>query len=149
MSQEPPQPPPGSPARGPDDDGWPFSGVTPDWVDDEEWARMCAAPRDGDEPPPDPVQAFYDDPDSGPPPDWEQEPWETLTARAEADAAQYAGLMARLVAEGLEGCAHVRGAPPVPGIPEGPAAGFGQGRPLDAAEPGRGSGWPPASTGNC
>jgi hypothetical protein len=43
--------------------------------------------------------------------------------------------MARLVAEGLEGCAHVRGAPPVPGIPEGPAAGFGQGRPLDAAAP--------------
>ena len=44
-------------------------------------------------------------------------------------------MRARLIAAGLEGDAHRRGAPPRPGIPAGPAAGFGQGCPLDALAP--------------
>ena len=43
--------------------------------------------------------------------------------------------MARLIAAGLDGCAHHRGAPPVAGVFSGPAAGFGQGLCLDAALP--------------
>ena len=56
------------------------------------------------------------------------------TARARA-AAEEAALRARLIAAGLDGDAHRRGAPPRPGIPAGPAAGFGQGCPLDALAP--------------
>ena len=44
-------------------------------------------------------------------------------------------MRARLIAAGLDGDAHRRGAPPRPGIPMGPAAGFGQGQPLDALAP--------------
>jgi hypothetical protein len=45
-------------------------------------------------------------------------------------------VMRRLVAAGMgDGFAHQAGAPPVPGVASGPAAGFGQGRCLDAALP--------------
>ena len=135
MDREPSQPPWGDPAtHGSDDLGWSPHIVTPDWVDAEEWEWMCAVLGD-DQEPPDPVQAFYEDPDCGPPPDGEQESWETLTARAEAEGAEYEELIARLAAAGYSESAHVRGDPPVPGSPEGSAAGFGQGRPLDIAAP--------------
>jgi hypothetical protein len=124
------------PARDPDDPLW---GAALDWIDDAEWQRLCAdrAARgdDGDEEPVDPVEAFYDDPDSGPPPDWEQPSLEELTAQAEADGAEDAALMARLVAAGVDGYAHDRSSPPRPGVAAGPAAGFGQGCPLDAGAP--------------
>ncbi len=129
------EPSPGRPgASGPDDPGWPLRGVTPDWVDDAEWARMCAVR--GQEPePPDLDEEFYADPDHGAPGVWEELAPEAVTARAEA-AAEEAALRARLIAAGLDGDAHRRGAPPRPGIPVGPAAGFGQGCPLDALAPG-------------
>ena len=57
-----------------------------------------------------------------------------LAARAEA-AAEEEARRARLIAAGLDGDAHRRGDPPRPGIPAGPAAGFGQGQPLDALAP--------------
>ena len=61
------EPSPGRPgASGPDDPGWPLRGVTPDWVDEAEWARMCAGR--GEEPePPDLDEEFYADPDHGAP----------------------------------------------------------------------------------
>ena len=138
MDREPPQPPHGSPTPGsPDDPDDGFRGGTPDWIDGAEWQRMCAerAARDDDEEPPDPDEEFYSDPDSAPPPGWEQVPLEAITVQAEADAAEHAALMARLMAAGLDGYAHSRGKPPVPGIVTGPAAGFGQGCPLDDAAP--------------
>ena len=114
--------------------GWPLCGVTPDWADEAEWARMCAAR--GDEPePPDPEEEFYADPDHGAPGEWEELAAEVLAVRAQAAAGQEAR-RARLIAAGLDGDAHRRGAPPRPGIPAGPAAGFGQGCPLDALAPG-------------
>ncbi len=161
MDREPPQPPPGPPDPGPPDPGppdpgspdpgspdpgspdpagsggagpegpgWPLRGVTPDWADDAEWERMCAA--GGDEPgPPDPDEEFFTDPDHGAPAEWQYVPAETAAARAR----EYAALRARLIAAGLDGAAHRRGDPPVPGIAAGPAAEFGQGCPLDAAAP--------------
>ncbi len=65
---------------------------------------------------------------------WEELPPEAAAARAQA-AAEEAALRARLIAAGLDGDGHRRGAPPRPGIPTGPAAGFGQGCPLDALAP--------------
>ncbi len=61
------EPSPGRPgAPGPEGPGWPLRGVTPDWVDEAEWARMCAG--SGEEPePPDPEEEFYADPDHGAP----------------------------------------------------------------------------------
>jgi hypothetical protein len=71
------------------------------------------------------------DAEEGPPAD----PAEVITAQAQADGAEHAALMARLIAAGLDGYAHRRGAPPVPGVFSGPAAVFGQGMCLDAAVP--------------
>src|ERR1700721_2000125 len=102
----------------------PSPGGTADWVDEAQWLRMCAVLGEEGEPP-DPMQALYDDPGSGAPPDWEQEPFDVLDARAEAAGAEYAARMRRLAAAGLDGWAHVRGEPPVPGPVTGPAAGFG------------------------
>jgi hypothetical protein len=139
---ESPQPPPGSPSprtpstpgSGGPDEGGPSSPLgMPSWVDEAGWARTFAGVC-GEGEPEDPVSAFYDDPDVGPPLD-DQELWEVLTARAEKDGAEYQALIARLAAAGQSESAHVKGEGPVPGIPEGPAAGFGQGRPLDAAAP--------------
>ena len=125
------EPSPGSPgASGSEGPGWPLRGVTPDWADEAEWARMCAAR--GEEPePPDPDEEFHADPDHGPAAEWEDVPAEVLAARAAEEAA----LRARLIAAGLDGDGHRRGYPPRPGIPAGPAAGFGQGCPLDALAP--------------
>jgi hypothetical protein len=128
------QPLPGDPAAGgPDDPGVACIGL-PSWVDEAGWAQRFGDLCEEGEPE-DPVTAFYDDPDVGPPPDSEQESWEMLTARAARDGAEYQALIARLAAAGHSESAHVKGGPPVPGSPEGPAAGFGQGRPLDAAAP--------------
>ena len=133
MDREPSQPSPGGDGcdgSGSDDLGWPLCGVTPDLVDEAEWARMCAGL--GEEPePPDLEEEFYADPDHGAPGQWEELPPEVLAARAAEEEAR----RARLIAAGLEGDAHRRGAPPRPGIPAGPAAGFGQGQPLDALAP--------------
>jgi hypothetical protein len=112
-------------------------GLAPDgldWVDEAEWQRICAVLGEGEEPP-DPMRDMYDDPDSGAPPDWEQEPLAVLDARAEAEGAEHAARMTRLVAAGLAGWAHDEGGAPVPGPVTGLAAGFGQGRPLDDAVP--------------
>ena len=131
MDREPSPPRPG--ASGPEGPGWPLRGVTPDWVDDGEWARMCAGL--GEEPePPDLEEEFYADPDHGAPGVWQELPPEAAAARAQAAAEQEAR-RARLIAAGLDGDAHRRGDPPRPGIPAGPAAGFGQGQPLDALAP--------------
>jgi hypothetical protein len=119
-----PQPPPGGPvpahlgggsACDPDD---PMGGAAPDWMDAAEWAWLCAdraVHGSGDEEPVDPVEALYADPDCGPPPEWEQLSPQEFTARAEADGAEDAALMARLLAAGLDGYAHDRSAPPRPG----------------------------------
>ena len=82
------------------------------------------------------------DPDHGAPGQWEEVPAEVLAARAQAAAEQEAR-RARLIAAGLDGDGHRRGEPPRPGIPAGPAAGFGQGCPLDALAPSTSCrGWP-------
>ena len=106
----------------PDSDG--PGQVTPDWMDEAEWTRYCAA---GDEDPPGEDEELYSDPQDG--------SLEVITAQAQADGAEHAALMARLIAAGLDGYAHRRGAAPVPGVFSGPAAGFGQGMCLDAAVP--------------
>ena len=105
------------------DSDWP-GRVTPDWMDEADWQRYCA---EGDEDPPGEEEELYADPQDG--------PLEAITAQAEADGAEHAALMARLIAAGLDGYAHRRGDPPVPGVFSGPAAGFGQGMSLDAAVP--------------
>jgi len=134
VDPEPPLPLPGEAAPdGPDDPGVAGIGL-PSWVDEAGWARRFGGLYEEREPE-DPVTAFYDDPDVGPPPDSEQESWELLTARAKQDGAEYEELIARLAAAGVSESAHVAGEGPVPGSPQGPAAGFGQGRPLDAAAP--------------
>ena len=118
------------PASGParDDDPVPDPAgpgrVTPDWMDEAEWQRYCAT---GDDDPPGEDEELYLDPVDG--------PLSAITAQAQADAAEHESLMARLIAAGLDGYAHRRGAPPVPGVFSGPAAGFGQGLCLDAALP--------------
>ncbi len=119
----------GGPACGPgrDEDpdpdlDWP-GRVTPDWMDEAEWKRYCASGDDDAQ--------VYLEPEDGLPAD----PPEVTTAQAQADGAEHAALMARLIAAGLDGYAHRRGAPPVPGAFSGPAAGFGQGMCLDAAVP--------------
>jgi len=135
VDPESPQPPPGDAAYSGSDGPGVSAGIgLPWWVDEAEWVRQNGD-RCEEREPEDPVSAFYDDPDVGPPPDNEQESWEILTARAERDGAEYQELIARLAAAGQSESAHVKGDPPVPGIPEGPAAGFGQGRPLDLAAP--------------
>jgi hypothetical protein len=114
------------PASGPAPDEDPVPGsdgpgrVTPDWMDEAGWKRYCAA---GDEDPPGEAEEDY--------PDLEDD----LTEQAQTDGAEHAALMARLIAAGLDGYAHRRGAPPVPGVFSGPAAGFGQDLCLDAALP--------------
>ena len=111
-----------------DDDPQPdpdaFGRVAPDWMDEADWRRYCAA---GDEDPPGVDEELYLDPADG--------PLAVITEQARADEAEHAALMARLIAAGLDGYAHRRGAPPVPGEFSGPAAGFGQGLCLDAALP--------------
>ena len=129
MNGEPPDSPstrPVSGASGSDDLGWPLRGVTPDWADEAEWARMCAGL--GEEPePPDLEEEFYADPDHGAPGQWEELPPEVLAARA-GGGGSAAGAADRGGAGG--GCAPPRRAAPAgdPGGPgrrvrAGPAAG--------------------------
>src|SRR6202453_1862462 len=123
---EPPQPPPGRPADD-RDGGQPV--VAPDWMDDEEWARICDQIADRDDGPPDGEESGAD------PEDWYAEPVAEVTAEAEADGAEDAAIMARMVAAGLGGWAHHRGDPRHPGVKDGPAGGVGQGEPWDNAAP--------------
>jgi hypothetical protein len=134
MAQDP------APAAGQDGEPALPGAVTPDWVDDEEWELICAsqAAAADDEPdmPEDDWDSWAADSEDGAAPDWAEVSPQELTARAEADGAEHAALMARLLAAGLGGgYAHRRGEPPVPGVFTGPAAGFGQARPLDGAAP--------------
>src|SRR6202522_1960121 len=126
VDREPPQPPPGRPAE--DGDGS-QPAVTPDWMDDEEWARMCDQIAARDDRPSD-GEEFDADPG-----DWYPESVAEVTAQAEADGAEDAAIMARLVAAGLGGWAHHRGDPRHPGVKDGPAGGVGQGGPWDNAAP--------------
>jgi hypothetical protein len=131
-----PEPAPGAGRDG--DPVPPEAAVTPDWVDDAEWDRICASRTAEDEP-----DGFGDDwdswapgPEDGPPPDWAGFDPARFAAQAEADGAEHEAMMARMVAAGVgDGYAHHPGAPPVPGVVSGPAAGFGQGRCLDTAVP--------------
>ena len=67
--------------------------------------------------------------------DWPDDA-EAVAAEAERDGAGYAAVTARLIAAGIEtAAAHVPGTPVAPGIKTGPAGGFGQSEPLDAAAP--------------
>ena len=97
--------------------------VTPDWMDEGEWKRYCAAGDDDED--------CYLDPEDGLPAD----PAGVTAAQAQADGAEHEALMVRLIAAGLDGYGHRCGAAPVPGVFSGPAAGFGQGMCLDAAVP--------------
>ncbi len=116
-----------------DDRGGEACSVTPDWMDDAEWERFCAtqAARD-DEEPPDEDEAFYLDPDHGPQADISVT---EMTAQALAAGEEHAAMMARLLAAGVDGYAHRRGDPPVPGVFTGVAPAFGQGCALDEAAP--------------
>jgi hypothetical protein len=106
--------------------------VTPDWVDDETWALICASHAAEEEPGDD----WDSDPENSVPEDWAVMSLAGITSRAEADGTGHAAMMRRLLAAGLgDGYAHVKGDPPVPGVFTGPAAGFGQGRCLDDAVP--------------
>jgi hypothetical protein len=122
MDTEPASGPAGDEDPVPDPDG--PGPVTPDWMDEAEWQRYCAG---GDEDPPGEDEELYLDPAAG--------SLVGITAQARADGAEHEALMARLIAAGLDGYAHRRGAAPVPGVFSGPAAGFGQGMCLDAAVP--------------
>jgi hypothetical protein len=131
MAQEP------VPGAGHDGDAVLPGVVTPDWVDDRDWALICAARADDDGPGMDGDEwdSWAADLEDGPPPDCAEVSVEELTVRAEADGTAHAALMARRLAAGGDGYAHHRGEPPVPGVFTGPAAGFGQGRCLDGALP--------------
>src|ERR1700677_4500966 len=126
VDREPPQPPAGRPADD-SDRGQPV--VAPDWMDDEEWARVCDQIADRDDGPPDGEESDAD------PEDWYPEPVAEVTAEAEADGAEDAAIMARMVAAGLGGWAHHRGDPRHPGVKDGPAGGVGQGEAGDNAAP--------------
>src|ERR1700691_100211 len=126
VDREPPPTPPGRPGQD-GDGGQPV--VAPDWMDDEEWARICDQIADRDDGPPDGEESDAD------PEDWYPEPVAEVTAQAEADGAEDAAIMARMVAAGLGGWAHHRGDPRHPGVKDGPAGGFGQGEPWDNAAP--------------
>jgi Domain of unknown function (DUF222) len=131
MAREP------APGAGQDGDAVLPGAVTPDWVGDQDWALICAARADDDEPGMDGDEwdSWAADLEDGPPPDWAEVSVEELTVRAEADGAAHAALMARRLAAGGDGYAHHRGEPPVPGVFTGPAAEFGQGRCLNGAVP--------------
>src|ERR1700678_283478 len=126
VDREPPQPPPGRPA---DDGDGSQPVVVPDWMDDEEWARICDQIAARDDGPPAGEESDAD------PEDWYPESVAEVTAQAEADGAEDAAIMARMVAAGLGGWAHHRGDPRHPGVKDGPAGGFGQGEPWDNAAP--------------
>src|SRR5271154_6191143 len=120
VDRDPPQP---SPARPADDGDGGQSVVTPDWADDEDWARICdqiAARDDG----PSDGEEFDADPE-----DWYPESVAEVTAEAEADGVEEAAVMDRMVAAGLGG----GGAPP----PRRPPAPRHQGRPGRRVRPGR------------
>jgi hypothetical protein len=116
-----------------EDPGSQASAATPDWMDDVEWQRFCAtrAARDDEEPPEEDEESCLD-PDHEPQADISAD---EMTAQALADGQEHAAMMARLRAAGLDGYAHHRGDPPVPGVFTGLASGFGQGCALDEATP--------------
>ena len=128
MDREPPSP--GSFPEGP---GWPLRGVTPDWVDEAEWGRMCAARGDEAELP-DLDEEFFSDPEHGAPGQWEELPAEVLAARAQAAAEQEAR-RARLIAAGLDGDGHRRGDAAPAGDPRRPGCRVRAGLPAGCAGP--------------
>src|ERR1700691_2394163 len=89
VAREPPPTPPGRPADD-SDEGQPV--VAPDWMDDEEWARVCDQIADRDDGRDDGEESGAD------PEDWYAEPVAEVTAEAEADGAEDAAIMARMVA---------------------------------------------------
>src|ERR1700677_4886473 len=76
---EPPQSPPGRPADD-SDEGQPV--IAPDWMDDEEWARICDQIADRDDGPADGEESGAD------PEDFYAEPVAEVTAEAEADGVE-------------------------------------------------------------
>ena len=142
MSPEP------APGTGRDDDPVPHAPVpgriwlagvgmvTPDWMDDADWQRACAAPVDEDSLTDEDLE-FFSDPDCGPPPESADMPFEVLAAQVDADGAEDAAATARMIELGVcrEGYAHRPGNRRVVGASAGPAASFAQGAPFDT--------WPP------
>src|ERR1700683_3460414 len=110
--------------------------VTPDWMDDADWQRSCAA-REDEECPPHEDAEWFSDPDCGAPPELADIPFEVLAAQVDADGAADAAATARMIALGVcrEGYAHRPGADRVTGAGGGPAASVGQGGVSDT--------WPP------
>ncbi len=110
--------------------------VTPDWMDDADWERACAA-RVDDECLPGEDMEWFSDPGCGPPPELAGVPFEVLAAQIDADGAEDAAATARMIELGVcrEGYAHRPGAAPTIGSSGSPAASFAQGAPLDT--------WPP------
>jgi hypothetical protein len=135
------------PALGAGQDGEPVppgGTVTPDWVNDAEWERICGSRTVEDEPEGlgEDWDAWDPGPEDGPPPEWAEVDLAAFAAQAEAEGAEHDAVMRRLVAAGAgDGFAHAAGAAPVPGVATGPAAGFGQGRCLDSALPCTGLAW--------
>jgi hypothetical protein len=110
------------PAPGAGRDGRPVppgSTVTPDWIDDADWDRICASRTAADEP--DGLGEDWDawdpGPEDGPPPEWATVDLAAFTAQAQADGAEHEAVMRRLIAAGVgDGYAHRTGVPPVPGV---------------------------------
>src|SRR6202522_1048910 len=92
VDREPPQPPPGRPGQD-GDGGQPV--VAPDWMDDEEWARICDQIADRDDGPADGEESGAD------PEDWYAESGGEAPAEGGAGGAEDAAIMARTVAAGL------------------------------------------------
>jgi hypothetical protein len=130
-----------NPAPGAGQDGQyvpPGAAVPPDWVDDADWDWICASRSAEDEPDDlgEEWESWDPGPEDGPPAEWAAIDLAAFAAQAEADGAGHEAVMRRLIAAGVgDGYAHQPGEPPVPGVASGPAAGFGQGRCLDAALP--------------
>ncbi len=110
--------------------------VTPDWMDDADWQRACAASED-EECLADEDLEWLSDAGCGTPPDLAGLPVEVLAAQVDADGAADSAATARMIELGVcrEGYAHRPGAPRVIGASSSPAASFAQGAPFDT--------WPP------
>jgi hypothetical protein len=110
--------------------------VSPDWLDDADWQRACAASADAKCPAGEDAE-WFSDLDDGPPPELADIPFEVLAAQVDADGAEDAAATARMIELGVcrDGYAHRPGAPRTIGASGSPAASFGQGAPFDT--------WPP------
>ena len=95
--------------------------VTPDWMDDADWQRSCAA-REDEECLPHEDAEWFSDPDCGAPPELADIPFEVLAAQVDADGAADAAVTARMIELGVcrEGYAHRPGNDRVTGAGGGP-----------------------------